>query len=590
MSYFLYIHKGKYGNYYSFKTNYRENGKVKSKYVYLGNEETALKILADFHLKKPLNERLLSYSGELILSKVFEQLDLRAIVNKAVRNGAKLDAGRFVEMFVVERALNCSSKWALAENVHGNSIFSLDETIPKEKFTEANIYHYMDYLHPVVDQVQQALVKNLLAMKGMEPREIIIDGTSLYSFGDDGEDVEVDDDDGDTAGEGQESDPASKYDEIKRVHGYSRDKRFDLAQVNVMLGVSDCSVPLFFETFAGNAPDVHMFKRILEKCKQDYAQLLARARGKYIVFDKGNNNDENFAVVDALCAEHGFHFVASIRPSLTVIKKELGRLAFDDLPVVYEQERTVLRGTTVSLSLYGKARHVLLYVNVEIREKKLAAFREKLARVEAAIKEQNVPGRDAKETNAVCEALLRKHGVLTCYERHEKGGKFTCTRIDHEVEARLAQLGKFAIMTDDASLAAADVARIYKATGIVEQEFHLLKSELSVRPFYHSKPERILVHVALVLWGMMALAVLKHQLGLASKAYTFEQLRAKIQEGKVSMGDYVYPDGKIFRIRKALNMNHDLLEIFRLLKLKLEYFEIDVVPTAEEIQAPGDRR
>ena len=82
MKYFLDIRTTSSGKYYLYKCNYWEKGKVKSKYVYLGAEELALKIISDFNTKKPLNERLLSYSGEIILSKMLELVDFRKTINK----------------------------------------------------------------------------------------------------------------------------------------------------------------------------------------------------------------------------------------------------------------------------------------------------------------------------------------------------------------------------------------------------------------------------------------------------------------------------------------------------------------------------
>jgi transposase len=245
----------------------------------------------------------------------------------------------------------------------------------------------MDYLHPNVDEIQKSLVKNLLRIDGMEPNELIIDGTSISCFGEDEADDE-DDDDGDSDENVDDADDAAdKYADIKRVHGYSRAKRPDLAQVNLMLGVNDHFVPLFFQTFPGNAPDVYMFKAILERCQRDYSSLLSKARTKYVVFDKGNNNPENIAEIGELCKQWQFHFVASIRPSMVAVKKELPALTIKDAPVIYKQKKTVLRGETMMVTLYGKPRNALLYLNEEIMKKKLDAFEEKLKQVKGEIRE-----------------------------------------------------------------------------------------------------------------------------------------------------------------------------------------------------------
>ena len=77
MKWYLTTQKKSYGTYYLYKRNYKQEGKSKSDYVYLGTEEVALKILSDFNSEKPLNERLLSFSGEVILSKMLEMVDFK---------------------------------------------------------------------------------------------------------------------------------------------------------------------------------------------------------------------------------------------------------------------------------------------------------------------------------------------------------------------------------------------------------------------------------------------------------------------------------------------------------------------------------
>jgi hypothetical protein len=151
------------------------------------------------------------------------------------------------------------------------------------------------------------------------------------------------------------------------------------------------------------------------------------------------------------------------------------------------------------------------------------------------------------------------------------------------LDERKNLLGKYALITDDPGLDAASMMRIYKTTSVIEQEFHVLKSELAIGPFFHRKPERIHVHFALILWGMMALSMLKHELAMKGMEYTFEQIEKIIKGGHVSVGDYLYPGEKSFQIRKTLNMSKELNDIFRVLKIRWEYFYIEEVLTTESV-------
>jgi len=202
--------------------------------------------------------------------------------------------------------------------------------------------------------------------------ELIIDGTSAICFGDD-DDAFQDEENGILGGAGENVDPG-KYADIKRAHGYNKDNRPDLTQVNIMLGVNDWSMPLLFQVFPGNAPDVHMFASILEKLYDGYPALLSRVQSKHIVFNKENNNPGNVKKLDDPCERWGFYFAASARPSIIVVKNELAMLDKDNAPVIYTQLNTVLRGRTTTATLYGKPRKVLLYLKRTQSSPKISAL------------------------------------------------------------------------------------------------------------------------------------------------------------------------------------------------------------------------
>lgn len=570
MKWYLTTQKKSNGSYYLYKRNYKQEGKSKSDYIYLGTEEVALKILSDFNSEKPLNERLLSFSGEVILSKMLAMVNFKEIINKIVQNDAKFDVGCFIEMLVIEHSLYERSKWRLANISHAKSIFSLDTLITLDNFHENNIYNYMDYLYPKLDQIQKEIVNKLLAMKNMEFDELIIDATSMHCFG--GDDVE------------EPKNQMEKYKQVNRTHGYSRSKRPDLPQINLLLGVTNHYIPLLFDAFSGNAPDTAMFKMLLEKCQREYPMLLKKIKGKYLVFDKGNNSEDNFKEIDSLCEEWSCHFVTSVRPSLVSVKEQLLPLKIEEQPVIYEQKRTKLRGKTSTIFLYDgdkKERNVLLYVNEEIARKRQDEFLELLNEIQEKVSEINQKKVKIENKKELVENFLRRKRVISYFKREQDNGTIRCVPIQKKVDEKFNLAGKFAIITTDFTLDADSIIRIYKTSGVVEHEFHILKSVLSLYPLRHRKKERIKVHCALVIWGAMAFALLRFLLMQHDLEFTFEELKDIVKEGYVSIGDHIYPGYKSFRIQRTLNVSSLLEDIFKILKLKFDYFDIKLLPTGD---------
>ncbi len=571
IKWYLTTQKKSHGSYYLYKRNYKQEGKSKSDYVYLGTEEVALNILSDFNSEKSLKERLLSFSGEIILSKMLEMVDFREIIKKIVQNDAKFDVGRFIEMLVIEHSLYEHSKWRLANISHAKSIFSLDTLITPDNFYENNIYNYMDYIYPKLDQIQKEIVKKLLGMKGIEFDELIIDATSMHFFG--GDDIEA------------PKNQMEKYKQVNRTHGYSRSKRPDLPQINLILGVTNHYIPLLFDAFSGNAPDTAMFKMLLEKCQSEYPMLLKKIKGKYLVFDKGNNSEDNFKEIDSLCKKWSCHFVTSVRPSLVSVKEQLLPLKIEEQSVIYEQKHTRLRGKTSTLFLYDgdkKERNILLYVNEEIARKKQEEFLELLNDIQEKVSEINQKNVKIEDKLELVEKFLRKKRVLSYFKREPDNGTIRCVPIQKKLDEKLNLAGKFAIVTNDFTLDAVSIIRIYKTSGVIEHEFHILKSILSLYPFRHRKPTRIKVHCALGIWGAMVFALLRFLLMQNKLEFTFEELKDIVKEGYVSIGNYIYPGYKSFRIQRTLNFNPVLENIFKIFKLNFDYFDIKLLPTCDK--------
>lgn len=569
MKWYLTTQNNSSGLYYLYKRNYKQKGKSKSDYVYLGTEEVALKIMSDFNSEKPLNQHLLSFSGETLLSKMLELVDFKNIINKIVQNDTKFDVGRFIEMLVIERSLYEHSKWRLANVSHAKSIFSLDTIIAPDSFHENNIYNYMDYVYPKLEQIQKEIVKKLLAIKGMEFDELIIDATSMHCFG--GDDIE------------EPKNQMEKYKQVNRTPGYSRSKRPDLPQINLILGVTNHYIPLLFDAFSGNAPDTAMFKVLLEKCQREYPVLFKRIKGKYLVFDKGNNSEDNFKEIDALCEEWGCHFVSSVRPSLISVKQQLLSLKIEEQPVIYEQQRTRLRGKTSTIFLYDgdkTERNVLLYVNEEIARKRQDEFKELLNEIQEGVSEINQKKVKIEEKKELVGKFLKRKRVISLFTRELDNGTINCVPIQKKMDEKFYLAGKFAIITNDPTLDADSIIRIYKTSGVVKHSFHILESALSLYPFRHRKKERIKVHCALGIWGAMAFALLRFLLKQYDLEFTFEEWKDIVKAGYVSIGDYIYPGYKSFRIQRTLNIDPILETIFKLFKLNFEYFDITLLPTS----------
>ena len=370
--------------YYSYKASYYEKGNIKSKRVYLGNEKRGLEILSDFAEKKPDKEELFSYTGEIILKEISKRIKFSNLVDKYIKMDNQWSVGDFIETLVIERCLKPYSKWALAEKHYKRSILSYKGIIPSNAFSSSNIYNYMDYFHPYIHNIQSDLVKEVYKLFPPENEVLLLDGTSFYTYGKD-DPVELDeitdemenDDDNDIV---HLNTPTLESSTIKRLNGYSRDKRPDLPQINLMLGVNQQAIPLFFEVFSGNTTDLKMFALTLKRLQSTYTDLLKRMKQRYIIFDRGNLSSDNIKKIDALCEKWDIHFIGGVKSSM--FKTELRTLIPGQLSTIYKNKKTTIEGKIIEKSILNtKSRKVLLYTNDDIRKEKLTKFQAKLEKV-----------------------------------------------------------------------------------------------------------------------------------------------------------------------------------------------------------------
>jgi transposase len=607
MKFFLEQNKAKYGIYYNYKANFRVNGKVKSVRVYLGNEQQAKKILDDFVRQDTDQKWLYSYSGEVLLLEIVKKLQFNKIINTVVQRETEWDCGNYITNLIIERCLYPGSKWELAQRIFNKSFFKINSDIPSDAFSESNIYHYMDYINPYIHSIQAELIEQIYNIFPPEDEVLLLDGTSLSTYGEDSlpsstnDEIEDEDVIEVETKEISESLTYNKEEPLKnqspkkrisgkpvaRYNGYSRNKRPDLAQVNVILGVNQRYIPLFFDVFAGNATDLSMFASTIKSLQTTYPKLLQRLKSKFIIFDRGNVAEDILNELDDLQKQRDVYFITGVKSVL--FKKELAQLDEDTLPILYKNKNSILKGSTSIKTVYKKSRLTLFYVSPSVRRHKLTEFEKRFSEVHADLKniEAETSSSDQKKVDKMHELLKKQKMVqLIHLRKYDKDGNPKISKIlgqdlyrlnKKNIEEKKGIFGKFVLISNKDSLTAEQMMQYYLSKNTVEQEFHLLKDVLEEEPFFHRLPHRIETHVALVSWGMVLLSVLNNILRQHEFNYSFEELHFIIKQGYLQEAIYSYPNFKTYKVTTSTNFSDKLHQIFSIFDKKAPEFKISEV-------------
>ena len=305
--------------------------------------------------------------------------------------------------------------------------------------------------------------------------------------------------------------------------GHSKQKRSDLRIVGLGLVVStDGGTPLVSHPYPGNKPDVTQFPEMVKEMAERFAHLLGEgatlAGHLTLVFDAGQNSDDNFDLLDSL----PFHFVGSLPPSdhpelLAVPKSAYEPVeAFSGL-TAFEREKEV----------FGKARRVVVTHSEVLHEKQSAGFDQTLAKARrqlCQVQARLARGKTRKEKQKV-EAevanILRPRWLSRVVSVTLTGEKPSELRLRYQTNQRARAaleeevFGKRVLVTDKGKDLAptAVIVADYRSQEAAEEDFRQMKdpSVVSFSPMYHWTDQKIRAHTFYCVLALMAARLMVRQ-------------------------------------------------------------------------------
>jgi hypothetical protein len=346
----------------------------------------------------------------------------------------------------------------------------------------------------------------------------------------------------------------------KRRFGYSRDKRSDCVQVIIALVVTPEGFPLCYEVLEGNTSDRTTLRQFLDKIEGQYG----KARRVWIM-DRGIPTEE--VLTEMRTSETPVSYlVGTPKGRLTKLEKEL-------LPLPWEKVRDSL-----SVKLLKQEGELYVLARSSSREAKERAMRRRrlkkywnrlkeisgqkldrdklLMKVGAAKKEAGyaarlvditIPSPDQSITPDTFRFRLRKDKLREA-RRHE---------------------GQYLLRSNLCGQDPATLWSYYIQLVEVEQAFKTLKTDLSLRPIYHQKDERIEAHIFVAFLAYCLQVTLQQRLKALAPGLTVRAVLEKFES--IQMVDVYLPttDGKELLLRRYTQPDKDQLLLLSRLDLAL---------------------
>lgn len=381
-------------------------------------------------------------------------------------------------LLTLARFCGQQSELAVAEKWYAQSALDDLLDVPASQVNETRLYRGLDAILPHKEALCQHLQQRYESLFGVRFEFLLYDVTSTYF-------------------EGQAEGNA------KAARGYSRDQRPDCKQVNIGLVVTPEGLPLGYEVFAGNRADVTTVEAMVRMMEQKYG----RAQ-RIWVMDRGMVSEEN---LDFLRARGARYLVGTPKRQLRQFEARL--LEATDWEEVQPGVQVKLirhpdeAGGEIYVLCKSAARQEKEAAMLELRRQRL---KRELEKIDAMLKRKPMsdPGPIERRigrwmgkypaAERLIEAVVVRNeaGAACALEIRERGGPSEWARHAH---------GAYLLRTNCTEMNPVALWRWYMQLTQVEDAFRISKSDLSLRPVFHQKTERVDAHIlvcflSLVLW------------------------------------------------------------------------------------------
>ena len=403
-----------------------------------------------------------------------------------------LSTGDYIRLAAVNRACQPVSKQAMGDWV---SHTALPRVWPEASAAQLTSQHFWDHMDRLDGQSAQAIWQQLLdavlQREQIPLSRVCYDGTNFYTF----------------------IDTFNRRCQIAQ-RGKNKQGRANLRQVSYALFcTTEEHLPLFYDVYEGNRNDPKEFPQVLEKFQR---WLKARAGSTWVsaqptlIFDKGNNSADNFALIDEL----ELPYVGSVKldehPDLAKLSNQDARWQPATEPA--------LEGTKswrTQQVAYGKERTLVLTYNQNLFDSQWATVQNDLAHAlgQLALVQQNLQARAAgrikggtaptvESVKRKCDQILHRQHlrqlVQTTVSLEAHAQPQLTYRADSAAQQRLQDtyLGKTLLLTSHKEWSDAQVIRAYRSQFVIEEIFHEMKDRHigAWWPLHHWTDSKIQVH------------------------------------------------------------------------------------------------
>jgi transposase len=453
---------------------------------------------------------------------LWRALGLEELLSECIPAGREeVSWATMAAILVIARLCEPSSELHIAEDWYRRTALEDLLGIPPEKVNEDRLYRALDELLPHKEKLEKHLKEKLGQLFDLKYDLMLYDVTSTYF-------------EGEAKGN------------VMAQRGHSRDQRPDCKQVCIALVVSREGMPLGYELFAGNRVDVTTVEEVVESMERRYGKA-----DRVWVMDRGMTSQEN---LEFLRERQAKYLVGTPKSDLKKFEREL----------VAEDWEKIREGLEVKRCPSPDGEETFILCRSQDRRQKEKAMHDRFtARIEEGLKslarrlERSKKREDRAQVGTQVGRLLERNSrgagafkiVFDDAPERPSGLKLRWERNVDWSEWASHTEGCYLLRSNIRDWSAEDLWHTYIQLCQAEAAFRIQKSDLSIRPIWHQKEERVGAHIFVCFLGYVLWKMLEQW---QSRAGLGNSPRTILEElGRIQSTDVVLPlvDGREMRIR-----------------------------------------
>ena len=442
-----------------------------------------------------------------------------------------LSTGDYLRLAAINRACEPVSKQAMWDWVSHTSLPRVWPQASAAQLTSQRFWDHLDRIEADTAQtIWQQLVAAVLQRKQIPLSQICYDGTNFYTF----------------------IDTFNLRCQVAK-RGKNKQGRCNLRQVSYALFcTTDGHLPLFYDVYEGNRNDAKEFPRVLERFQRWLVQRAdpgCTTPKPTLIFDKGNNSADNFALIDSLQLPYVGSVKLDEHPDLVALSNQDSRWQPATEPA--------LEGTKswrTQQRVYGKERTLVLTYNEHLFASQWATVQNDLAQAlsQLATVQRNLLDRSAglikggtppsvESVQCKCEQILHRQHLRQLVPFTVRANAAGVPQLSYQADPAAQQkltdtyLGKTLLITGHKEWTDAQIIRAYRSQFVIEEIFHEMKDRHigAWWPLHHWTDSKIQVHGLYCTIAVLLRALLwrrAHQAGLRLSMAGLLQKLGQIQQ------------------------------------------------------------